>query len=124
MSLGQLKAMSAIESCRTRLMRKLLKKTAKSPRVMITDKLYGTARPRNYELSLGSSWDRTIASASEARERIMKRFKSMTPIHSRFRSIAKLFYFPRSKLSATNYSAARAEVCGMGRDRMISQSGR
>jgi hypothetical protein len=41
-------------------------------------------RPWNYEMSLGSTWDETIAgkvtSASEARARIIKRFKSLRQV--------------------------------------------
>lgn len=59
-------------------MRKLLRHAVKSPRVMISSTALRERR-WNYELSYGAS-DRTIAgkvaSANEAKERIMKRFTS------------------------------------------------
>jgi hypothetical protein len=80
-------------------MRKLLKKALRE-------------RPRNYEMSLGSTWDRTIAgkvtSASEARERIMKRFTSPRQVQ-RFLSI-HVSAHQSSSLNFGHYSAARAEV--------------
>ena len=61
-------------------------------------------RPWNYEMSLGSTWDGTIAgkvtSASEARARIIKRFKSLRQVQ-------------RILTNLLHYSAARAEIAAV-----------
>jgi len=69
-------------------------------------------RPWNYEMSLGSTWDGTIAgkvtSASEARARIIKRFKSLRQVQ-RFLTI-HVSPHQSSTLNFGHYSAARAEI--------------
>lgn len=89
-----------------RLMRKLLRKTARAPRVMITDKLpsYGAAR-RDMALRVEYRQHKGLNNRAEnshqptrRRERIMKRFKSARQAQ-RFFSIhdqlANLFHLPR-----------------------------
>jgi putative transposase len=102
-------------------MRKLLRKSAKAPRVQITDKLrsYGAARKgiglriehRQHE-GLGHRAENSHL-PTRRRERVMKKFKS--PRHvQKFLSIhdqiANLFHFPRNTLSAIDYRAARAKA--------------
>ena len=102
-------------------MRKLLKKSAKAPRVMITDKLksYGAAR-KNMGLRIEHRQHQGLNNRAEnshlptrRRERIMKRFKSPRQVQ-KFLSIhdqvANLFHFPRNKLSTNEYRAARAQA--------------
>ena len=102
-------------------MRKLLKKLAKAPRVMITDKLkcYGAAR-KDMDLRFGHRQHKGLNNRAEnshlptrRRERIMKRFKSprqgqkFLSIHDQ---VANLFHFPRNKLSAIDHRAARTKA--------------
>jgi putative transposase len=104
-----------------RLLRKLLKKQMRAPRVMITDKLksYGAAKRK---LRLGSEHRQHKGLNNRAenshqptrrRERQMKGFKSAKQAQ-RFLSIhdpiTNLFHFPRNRLSATAYRAARAQA--------------
>ena len=104
-----------------RLLRKLLKKHMRAPRVMITDKLrsYGAAKK---DLKLGSEHRQHKGLNNRAenshqptrrRERQMKRFKSARQVQ-RFLSIhdpiANLFHVPRNRLSASAYRAARAQA--------------
>ena len=102
-----------------RLMRKLLKKSARAPRVMITDKLksYGAAR-KDMGLKIEHRQHKGLNNRAEnshlptrRRERIMKRFKSPRQVQ-RFLSIhdqvANLFHFPRNRLSANAHRTARA----------------
>ena len=101
-----------------RLMRKLFKKSARAPRVMITDKLksYAAAR-KDMGLQFEHRQHKGMNNRAEnshlptrRRERIMKLFKSPRQVQ-RFVSIhdqvANLFHFPRNKLSAVDYRAAR-----------------
>src|SRR5208337_1725521 len=95
-----------------RLMRKLLKKAARAPRVMITDKLrsYGAAR-KDMGLHMEHRQHKGLNNRAEnshqptrRRERIMKRFKSPRQVQ-KFLSIhdqlANLFHVPhREKMSA------------------------
>ena len=88
-------------------MRKLLKRTARAPRVIITDKLRSTAAAKNdMGLSVERRWRKGINNRAEnshqptrRRERIMKRFKSARQAQ-RFLSIhdqiANLFHLPRA----------------------------
>jgi putative transposase len=104
-----------------RLMRKLLKKSATAPRVMITDKLKSCAAARNdMGLRFGHRQHKGLNNRAEnshlplrRRERIMKRYKSPRQVQ-RFLSIhdqvANLFHFPRNNLSAINYREARARA--------------
>ena len=115
-----------------RLLRKLIKKQARAPRVMITDKLksYGAAKRK---LKLGSEHRQHKGLNNRAenshqptrrRERQMKRFKSARQVQqflSIHDPIANLFHLPRNRLSATAYRTARAhafatwaEVAGAG----------
>jgi putative transposase len=104
-----------------RLMRKLLKKLAKAPRVMITDKLksHGAAR-KDMHLRFEHRQHKGLNNRAEnshlptrRRERIMKRFKSPRQVQ-KFLSIhdqvANLVHFPRNKLSAIDHRAARAKA--------------
>jgi putative transposase len=97
------------------------KKSAKAPRVMITDKLksYGAAR-KDMGLGIEHRQHKGLNNRAEnshlptrRRERIMKRFKSPRQVQ-KFLSIhdqvANLFHFPRNKLSANEYRAARAQA--------------
>ncbi len=89
-------------------MRKLLKRTARAPRVIITDKLRSTAAAKNdMGLSVERRWRKGINNRAEnshqptrRRERIMKRFKSARQAQ-RFLSIhdqiANLFHLPRAE---------------------------
>jgi putative transposase len=101
-----------------RLMRKLLKKSARAPRVMITDKLksYGAAR-QGANLGIEhrqhkgvNNWVENSQLPTRRTERIMKRFKSPRQVQT-FQSIydlvANLRHFPRNRLSANDYRAAR-----------------
>jgi putative transposase len=101
-----------------RLLRKLLKKNAMTPRVMITDKLgsYGAAR-REMGLSIEHRQHKGLNNRAEnshqptrRRERIMKRFKSARQAQ-RFLSIhdpiSNLFHLRRHRLTATSYRRAR-----------------
>ena len=102
-----------------RLLRKLLKKSARAPRVMITDKLksYGAAR-KDMGLRTEHRQHKGLNNRAEnshlptrRRERIMKRFKSPRQVQT-FLSIhdqvANLFHFPRNRLSANAHRTARA----------------
>ena len=102
-----------------RLMRKLLKKSARAPRVMITDKLksYGAAR-RDMGLTMERRQHKGLNNRAEnsrlptrRRERIVKTFKSPRQAR-RFLSIhdqvANRFHFPRNRLSANAHRTARA----------------
>src|SRR3954464_438929 len=102
-----------------RLLRKLLKKQGRAPRVMVTDKLrsYGAAKK---EIMPGVEHRQHINNRAEnshqptrRRERQMKRFKSARHVQ-RFVSIhdpiANLFHFPRNQLTAADYRAARSRA--------------
>ena len=102
-------------------MRKLLKKSARAPRVMITDKLksYGAAR-KDMGLRVEHRQHKGLNNRAEnshqptrRRERMMKRFKSPRQVQ-RFLSIhdqvANLFHFRRAKHSALKYRAARSQA--------------
>lgn len=104
-----------------RLLRKLLKKQGRAPRVMITDKLrsYGAAK-KDLKLVFEHRQHKGLNNRAEnshqptrRRERQMKRFKSVGQVQ-RFLSIhdpiANLFHFPRNHLSAAEYRAARAQA--------------
>ena len=103
------------------LMRKLLKKSAKVPRVLITDKLksYAAAR-KDMGLRIEHRQHKGLKNRAEnshlpkrRRERMMKRFQSPRHIQ-RFLSIhdqvANLFHFPRNNLSAIDHRIARANA--------------
>src|SRR5919112_1012273 len=104
-----------------RLLRKLLKRQCRAPRVMVTDKLpsYGAARR---ELMPGVEHRRHKGLNNRAenshqptrrRERQMKRFKSARQAQ-RFLSahdqIANLFHLRRDHVTASEYRAARARA--------------
>ena len=102
-------------------MRKLLKKSARAPRVMIADKLKsyraarkdkGTKIEHRQHKGL-NNWAENSHLPTRRRERIMRRFKSPRQAQ-RFLSIhdqvANLFHFPRNRLSANAHRAARAAV--------------
>jgi len=101
-----------------RLLRKLLKKSAMAPRVMITDKLgsYGAAR-RDMGLDIEHRQHKGLNNRAEnshqptrRRERQMKRFKSARQAQ-RFLSIhdpiSNLFHLRRHRLTAADYRRAR-----------------
>jgi putative transposase len=104
-----------------RLLRKLLKKQCRAPRVMITDKLASYAAAKR-EIMPGVEHRRHKGINNRAenshqptrrRERQMKRFKS--PRHAqRFLSahdgINNLFHLRRHRLPAAQYRAARAQA--------------
>jgi putative transposase len=109
-----------------RLLRKLIRKQARAPRVMITDKLgsYGAARKRMHMLfehpQRKGLNDRAENShlPTRRRERIMKRFKSARHLQ-RFLSIhnpiANLHHFPRHSLSSSDYRTLRCEAMNVWR---------
>src|SRR4051812_13589330 len=104
-----------------RLLRKLLKRQCRAPRVMITDKLasYGAAK-REVMPSVEHRKHKGLNNRAEnshqptgRRERQMKRFKSAGQAQ-RFLSahdgISNLFHLRRHKVPATQYRAARART--------------
>ena len=110
-----------------RLLRKLLKRQCRAPRVMVTDKLgsYGAAKR---ELMPGVEHRRHKGLSNRAenshqptrrRERQMKRFKSPRQAQ-RFLSahdqIDNLFHLRRDHVSASEYRAARARAFGVWAD--------
>jgi putative transposase len=110
-----------------RLLRKLIRKQARIPRVMITDKLgsYGAAR-NDMGLKFAHRRHKGLNNRAEnshqptrRRERIMKRFKSTRHLQ-RFVSIhdpiANLFHFPRHSLTASDYRALRNEAAAIWQD--------
>src|SRR5919206_1596832 len=105
----------------TRLLRKLLKKQMRPPRVMITDKLasYGAAK-RELVPSVEHRSHRDLNNRAEnshqptrRRERQMKRFKSPGQAQ-RFLSahdqINNLFHLRRDHVTTDQYRAARAQA--------------
>ena len=104
-----------------RLMRKLLQKSERAPRVMITDKLisYDAARI-DMGLNIGHRQHKGLNNRAEnshlptrRRERIMKRFKSPPQVQmflSIHDHVANLFHLPRNRLSAIDYRADRAQA--------------
>ena len=111
-----------------RLMRKLLRKTTRAPRVMITDKLpsYGAAR-KDMALKVEHRQHKGLNNRAEnshqparRRERIMKRFKSARHAQ-RFLSIhdqlANLFHLPRpERQTATARRTHRAKAIATWRE--------
>ncbi len=104
-----------------RLLRKLLKKSAMAPRVMVTDKLgsYGAVR-KDMGLRIEHRQHKGLNNRAEnshqptrRRERQMKRFKSARQAQ-RFLSIhdpiGNLFHLRRHQLTATTYRSARKEA--------------
>ena len=104
-----------------RLLRKLLKRQCRAPRVMVTDKLasYGAAR-REVMPSVEHRKHKGLNNRAEnshqptrRRERQMKRFKSAGQAQ-RFLSthdgISNLFHLCRHRVPATQYRAARTEA--------------
>jgi putative transposase len=104
-----------------RLLRKLLKKQGRAPRVMITDKLKSYAAAKR-EIMPGvehrqhkglNNRAENSHQPTRRRERQMKRFKSARHVQ-RFVSIhdpiANLFHFPRNQLTATEHRAARSQA--------------
>src|SRR5215212_5191506 len=104
----------------TRLLRKLLKRQCRAPRVMITDKLasYGAAK----EITPGiehrqhkglNNRAENSHQPTRRRERQMKRFKSARQVQ-RFLSahdqINNLFYLRRDYVPADQYRAARTQA--------------
>ena len=104
-----------------KLMRKLIRKQSRAPRVMITDKLgsYGAARA-GMRMTFEHRQHRGLNNRAEnshlptrRREKIMKRFKSARHLQ-RFVSIhdpiANLHNFPRQSFSSSDYRALRSEA--------------
>jgi putative transposase len=104
-----------------RLLRKLLKRQCRAPRVMITDKLpsYGAAK-REVMPGVEHRQHKGLNNRAEnshqptrRRERQMKRFKSARQAQ-RFLSahdqINNLFHLRRDRISASGYRAARART--------------
>ena len=110
-----------------RLLRKLMRKQARAPRVLVTDKLrsYGAARTgmgMKFEHRQHKGLNNRAENSHQPtrrRERVMKRFKSARHLQ-RFVSIhdpiANLFHFPRHSLSACEYRALRTEAMTVWRD--------
>ena len=110
-----------------RLLRKLIRKQARAPRVMITDKLgsYAAACKRvhmKFEHRQHKSLNNRAENShlpTRRRERIMKRFKSARHLQ-RFLSIhdpiANLHHFPRHGLSPTDYRTLRSEAMNVWRE--------
>jgi hypothetical protein len=109
-----------------RLLRKLLKRQCRAPRIMITDKLpsYGAAK-REMMPGVEHRKHKGLNNRAEnshqptqRRERQMKRFKSARHAQ-RFLSahdqIANLFHLRRDHVTASDYRAARARVRSVGR---------
>jgi len=104
-----------------RLLRKLIRKQARTPRVLITDKLraYGAARAgmgMNFEHRQHKGLNNRAENSHQPTrrgERIMKQFKSARHLQ-RFvfihDPIANLFHFPRHGLSATHDRTLRTEA--------------
>jgi len=104
-----------------RLLRKLIRKQARAPRVMVTDKLgsYGAARTgmgMNFEHRQHKGLNNRAENShlpTRGREKIMKRFKSARHLQ-RFVSIhdpiANLHNFPRHAISSPDYRALRSEA--------------
>jgi putative transposase len=104
-----------------RLLRKLLKRQCRAPRVMVTDKLasYGAAKR---ELMPGIEHRRHKGLNNRAenshqptrrRERQMKRFKSARQTQrflSAHEQISNLFHLRRDHVTASEYRAARARA--------------
>ena len=110
-----------------RLMRKLLQKQGRSPRVMITDKLrsYAAAK-RQIMPSVEHRQHKGLNNRAEnshqpirRRERTMKRFKSARQLQ-RFVSIhdpiANLFHFPRNDISSTEHRDLRNQAMNVWRE--------
>jgi putative transposase len=109
-----------------RLLRKLLKRQCRAPRVMITDKLpsYGAAK-REVMPGVEHRQHKGLNNRAEnshqptRRERQMKRFKSVRQAQ-RFLSahdqIANLFHLRRDHVTATDHRAARARAFEMWAD--------
>ena len=104
-----------------RLMRKLLKRQCRAPRVMVTDKLasYGAAK-REVMPSVEHRKHKGLNNRAEnshqptrRRERQMKRFKSASQAQrflSAHNGISNLFHLRRHRVPATQYQAARTEA--------------
>jgi putative transposase len=104
-----------------RLLRKLLKRQGRAPRVMVTDKLksYGAAQRAimpGVEHRQHKGLNNRVENSHQPtrrRERQMKRFKSPRQVQ-RFLSIhdpiANLFHFRRNRISAADYRAARMQA--------------
>ena len=104
-----------------RLLRKLLKRQCRAPRVMITDKLpsYGAAK-REVMSGVEHRQHKGLNNRAEnshqptrRRERQMKRFKSARQAQcflSAHDQIANLFHLRRDHVSANEYRAARARA--------------
>ncbi len=120
-----------------RLLRTLLKRQARAPRVMVTDKLksYGAAKRAimpgvEHRQHKGLNKPRgELAPADPKAGAARKRFKSPRQVQ-RFLSIrdliANLFHFRRDRISAADYRAARtqafeawAEVAGAGMGQQV-----
>ncbi|RUQ58906.1 IS6 family transposase, partial [Azospirillum doebereinerae] len=104
-----------------RLLRKLLKKQGRAPRVLVTDKLKSCAvAKRTIMPGVEHRQHKGVNNRAEnshqptrRRERQMKRFKSPRPVQ-RFLSIqdpiANLFHLRRDHRPASDYHAARAQA--------------
>ncbi len=104
-----------------RLLRKLIRKQARAPRVMVTDKLgsYGAAREgmgMNFEHRQHKGLNNRAENShlpTRRREKIMKRFKSARHLQrfvSNHDPIANLHNFPRYAISSPDYRALRSEA--------------
>jgi putative transposase len=110
-----------------KLLRKLIRKQCRAPRVMVTDKLgsYGAARTgmgMNFEHRQHKGLNNRAENShlpTRRRERIMNRFKSARHLQ-RFVSIhdpiANLHNFPRHAMSSSDYRALRSEAMAAWRE--------
>ena len=110
-----------------RLLRKLLRKHGRGPRVMITDKLgsYAAAR-RDLGMKFEHRRHKGLNNRAEnshlptrRRERIMKRFKSARHLQcflSIHDPIANLHHFPRHSLSSTDHRSLPSEAMNAWRE--------
>jgi putative transposase len=114
-------------SAALRLLRKLIRKQARVPGVLVTDKLgsFGAAR-RAIKMGFEHRQHKGLNNRAEnshqptrRRERIMKRFKSarhlqlFVSIHD---PIANLFHSPRNSMNAADYRALRTEAMSVWAD--------
>ena len=110
-----------------KLLRKLIRKQARAPRVMITDKLksYGAACAEmhvNFEHRQHKGLNNRAENShlpTRQCEKIMKRFKSARHLQ-RFVSIhdpiSDLYHFPRHSITATEYRSLRSEAMNAWRE--------
>jgi putative transposase len=104
-----------------RLLRKLIRKHARVPQVLVTDKLgsYGAAlkdmgmKSQHRQHKGLNNGAETSHQPTRRREQVIKRFKSARHLQrfiSIYDPIANLFHFPRHSLTSPEYIMRRAEA--------------